>query len=139
MGGEEKEEYSLDNDTIRHIINCLRRGTMIWEAKSLCLKRHRKLVHEGEYFKNGMKKKKFFYQCNGCKTWFRDAESLEIDHIDEVGPFKGDWNDYIKRMYCSVDNLQPLCSVCHQKKTASFNAALIHSRSSKREIPESDY
>ena len=43
-----------------------------------------------------------------------------MDHINPVVcPKEGfvDWDVFIKRLFCEKDNLQVLCSGCHDKKT----------------------
>lgn len=47
-------------------------------------------------------------------------ETIYIDHIDPVIPLEHwnwDWNDYISRIFCSEENLQPLCKECHNEKS----------------------
>lgn len=123
----------MDKDTQRYLINILRQGTTKWAGRSECFRRNRKLVHDGEFFKNGSPKYKYHWQCSNCKSWFRDQSQLEVDHIVEVGPLES-WDnikEFIERMYCGQENLQLLCSVCHQKKTSKFNAELKYKRKSK--------
>lgn len=127
----------MDKDTERYILNILRQGTVQWSGRSKCLKRYSKRVHDGEFFKNGKPKYKLHYQCASCKDWFKDPKFLEIDHIKEVGPLES-WDkikDFIERMYCPVENLQPLCSVCHQRKTSAFNASLRFKRKNQTGTP----
>jgi 5-methylcytosine-specific restriction endonuclease McrA len=60
------------------------------------------------------------FTCNSCKQVFPGKE-VQVDHIQPVvDPIKGflDWEVYIKRLFCGRDNLQVLCSECHDKKTA---------------------
>jgi hypothetical protein len=43
-----------------------------------------------------------------------------VDHVlPVVDPIEGfkDWDTFIKRLFCSKENLQVLCSACHTKKT----------------------
>ncbi|CAB5222032.1 HNHc domain containing protein, partial [uncultured Caudovirales phage] len=45
---------------------------------------------------------------------------VEVDHIKPViDPKKGftTWDDYIKRLFCTEDNMQTLCKPCHLAKT----------------------
>jgi 5-methylcytosine-specific restriction endonuclease McrA len=61
------------------------------------------------------------FKCNGCGEEF-PAKEVQVDHLQPVVcPVEGfiDWNTYIKRMYCGKDNLQVLCSGCHDVKSAS--------------------
>lgn len=60
------------------------------------------------------------YLCASCNKEFPGKE-VQCDHIEAVvDPVEGfvDWDVYIKRMFCSKDNLQILCSDCHDKKSA---------------------
>jgi len=60
------------------------------------------------------------YKCNGCNKEF-PGKDVQVDHVlPVVCPKEGfvDWNVYIDRLFCGVENLQVLCSACHDKKTA---------------------
>lgn len=111
-----------DND-IDFILNELRKASIRWEGRRKCLERHRVSKLEGT-FKNGKPKYKFYWKCAKCGNEFRDQDSLEVDHIDEVGPYKGDIHKFCERLFCEQDNLQALCTVCHKVKTSKFNATL---------------
>lgn len=110
----------MERKTIKHILNILRQGTVTWHGRNECLKRSRQKFKVGE-FKNGKNKLVYFYQCNKCCDWFRDFE-VEVDHIKEVGSFNGNFDDYVRRMYCDQENLQVLCVGCHKVKTSGFVA-----------------
>lgn len=113
---------------IAHLINVLRKGTLSSDARNECLRRASKRVHIGET-KAGKPIYKLHWQCAECKEWWREKSALEVDHIDEIGPFKGNWHDFINRMYfCGQKNLRALCTVCHQKKTSNYNARLKYKR-----------
>lgn len=61
------------------------------------------------------------YECATCGKHFV-AKDVQVDHINPVVlPSEGftTWDNYIHRLYCSLDNLQVLCVGCHKKKTAS--------------------
>lgn len=61
------------------------------------------------------------YRCASCKGEFPSSE-VQVDHIIPViSPVEGfiDWNTYIDRLFCDKDNLQVLCTECHDKKTAT--------------------
>ena len=118
----------MDKETKKHILNVLRYGTTSWHLRRKCLIEGRRRLKVGE-LKSGRGKFVYVYQCTRCKEWFREEE-IEIDHIDEVGSFNGDWNDYVNRMYCSLDNLQRLCIKCHLVKTTA-NASLRFERKNK--------
>ncbi len=117
----------MDNKTKRHIINYLRQATVTWSGRNQALNRASRKVNEGHYL-NGKEKLKKVWKCNRCSLEFRDVSQVEVDHIKEIGPFKGDWNDYIDRMFCGPDNLQVLCTDCHLKKTTGGNASLHYQR-----------
>ena len=59
------------------------------------------------------------YRCAKCKEEFT-SKDVEVDHIKPViDPKKGfvSWDDYIKRLFCTEDNMQTLCKPCHLAKT----------------------
>jgi hypothetical protein len=119
---------NMDKETISYIINILRLGTVTWARRTECLNRGRRQKLVGK-MKNG--KDKFLWEndCEVCGEWHELKKNLfEVDHIDEVGPFLGDFNAFIPRMYCELSNLQRLCVTCHLRKTSRFNSLLRYSR-----------
>jgi hypothetical protein len=114
----------MDKDTTDHILNLLRRGTVTWPGRAECLNRGRRKRIIGKK-KDGEDKTLWERQCDECKEWhlLKDND-LEVDHIVEVGPFSGDFNDHIRRLYCHVNNLQALCFSCHSRKTSRYNSSL---------------
>lgn len=63
------------------------------------------------------------YKCASCKGEF-PAKEVQVDHINPiVDPFYGfiNWDSFIKRLFCSVNNLQVLCKPCHKIKTDKEN------------------
>lgn len=96
------------------IISLLRRGTMRWPPRNQCLvnaktkkKRNKKTNRLAQH-----------YRCNGCKKDF-PLTNMVVDHIDPVIDVDEgfiDFDIYIERMYCPLDNLQALCKPCHKKK-----------------------
>jgi 5-methylcytosine-specific restriction endonuclease McrA len=118
----------MKKDDIDYIINILRRGTTSWAGRNECLNRGRRQRPNGKTTKG---KEKFLWEraCDSCGEWhlLKDAD-LEVDHIVEIGPFKNDWDDFIKRMYCGQENLQALCFTCHSRKTSKFNSTLRYER-----------
>lgn len=118
----------MDKDTLDHILNILRKGTLIWHCRNECLNRNRRRKLVGR-FKNGKEKFVWERKCDSCDKWCELKDnSLQVDHIEEVGPFNGNFDDYVRRMYCDPSNLQALCHSCHSAKTASFNASLRYKR-----------
>lgn len=122
----------MDKNTEKHILNILRQGTITWHGRSTCINKYSKKLNVGKY-KNGKIKFKKVTQCQNCKDWFSPSD-IEVDHIEEIGPFKGNFDEYIKKMYCSQDNLQPLCIKCHQRKSSRFNSTLTFKRKSFKEL-----
>lgn len=110
----------MDKDTEKYLIGWLRRGTSKWPGRRQCLSKAKTMVVIG-----GQVRARF--KCAACGNQF-DKRHVEVDHKNEVGPFKGDWNDFLERMYCDVGNLQVLCVNCHSKKTSTYNARLRWSR-----------
>lgn len=106
------------------ITSTLRAGMRRWPPKWQALKESYVDTRIG---KSGRKAK--HYKCAGCLNSF-PASLVEIDHvIPVVDPKRGfrNWDEYIDRLFCSVDNLQVLCKPCHKMKTSSEKAT----RSSK--------
>jgi len=64
------------------------------------------------------KRQKFEYQCNSCKKWFAE-KNINVDHIHPAGSLNcaNDLPGFVERLFCEVDNLQVLCSGCHNIKT----------------------
>ena len=69
-------------------------------------------------YKGPNKRQKWEYQCNECKQWFSNTE-INVDHIVPAGTLRSanDLPGFVERLFCEVDNLQVLCSTCHNKKT----------------------
>lgn len=60
------------------------------------------------------------FVCKSCKKEF-PAKEVQVDHLNPVVcPKKGfiSWDEYIARLFCDKENLQVLCSSCHDTKTA---------------------
>lgn len=62
--------------------------------------------------------KRYEYQCAACRDWFPNSQ-VEVDHIHPAGSLRcaDDLPGFVTRLYCEEDNLQTLCSTCHQSKT----------------------
>lgn len=115
-----KQIESLPPDDIKFIINALRHESVKWSGRRAALDSARKRVRVGTT-KKGKPKYKFHWQCAKCDRWYRNEHDVEVDHVVEIGPFCGDWNRFLLRMFASA--LQVLCTVCHMKKTNAYNAA----------------
>lgn len=69
-------------------------------------------------YKGPNKRQKFEYQCNDCKKWFAE-KNINVDHKIPAGSLNcaNDLPGFVERLFCEVDNLQVLCSGCHNIKT----------------------
>lgn len=119
----------MERKDVAHILNALRQATITWEGRRQCLVDARKKFKTNKVIRYSKYKEKNYtlhqvykYKCAHCLNWFKSSE-VEVDHVYEVGGYKGDWHDLIKRMF-DRENLQCLCIECHQKKTSAFIASL---------------
>lgn len=97
------------------IIAVLRQGTRRWPPKYEALN----LAKTEKKINPKSKRLAQHYRCNACKKEFTST-NVQVDHITPVvDPVKGfkDWNTFIKRLFCDIDNLQVLCKPCHEIKT----------------------
>ena len=90
----------------------LRQKSMWWKPITQC-KLEAKRVYKGTN-----KRQKFEYQCNECKNWYQE-KLINVDHIQPAGSLNcaNDLPAFVERLFCETDNLQILCSSCHDKKT----------------------
>lgn len=51
----------------------------------------------------------------------KKCNNIFVDHISPIVGRAGftNWDDFINKLYCEVDNLQVLCKQCHDLKTKS--------------------
>jgi len=87
------------------LTNKLRRISYMWPERKQAIKNGR--VGRGQY------------KCNICEGIF-GPKQIQLDHIipvidEEVG--FTDWNSYIERLFCDVNNFQILCKPCHSSKS----------------------
>ena len=73
------------------------------------------------YLKDGSRAKKDWVQrqCEVCNNWVGSTK-IVIDHKDPViSVTEGfvDWKEFIERLWCPKENLQRICSTCHDFKT----------------------
>lgn len=62
------------------------------------------------------------WACNSCKKMI-DENNIKVDHINPVVPVNTNrvsmtLRELYERTYCSIENLQIMCSVCHNIKSA---------------------
>jgi len=69
-------------------------------------------------YKGPNKKQRVEYQCAECLNYFPDKK-VNVDHIIPAGTLKcaNDLPGFVERLFCEADNLQVLCSACHDVKT----------------------
>lgn len=73
------------------------------------------------------------YKCKSCKNEY-PAKQVQVDHIKPVVDAKigfTSWDEFIERLYCTKDNLQVLCKMCHDKKTLKEKQRVITSKNTK--------
>jgi 5-methylcytosine-specific restriction endonuclease McrA len=90
----------------------LRQKSRWWKPITQC-KLEAKRIYKGPN-----KRQKFEYQCNECKDWFIEKK-INVDHIVGAGSLKcaNDLPGFVERLFCEIENLQCLCTDCHNIKT----------------------
>lgn len=74
------------------------------------------------------------YVCNACKQEYPTSE-VNVDHINPVVSVEDgftSWDSFISNLFCSADDLQVLCTDCHDKKTQQENKERRDNAKSKR-------
>lgn len=131
-----KKEKSLHEFRIM----TLRRASMRWKYKYVCLNNAKVLVDEGVY-KNGNPKTGVYFICAHCwekcqKTnkplpYYYKRTEVQVDHIqpivDTEEGFVG-WDKYVPALLCELSNLQVLCKPCHKEKTRLENEKRVDTR-----------
>lgn len=100
---------------------CLRRGSLMFRPISEC----RRLARKGPNQ----------YMCSMCKELFT-SKQIDVDHIFPVIDIMTgfvDWNTYIDRLFCDVENLACLCKNCHKQKTESETHMRKYARAKRKE------
>lgn len=98
------------------IISLLRKGTLRYPPRNEVLKE----AKTEKKINPSSGRMAQHYKCAKCRQEF-PLSKVYVDHVvPVVDPVIGfiDWNNYIERMFCHKENLQVLCSVCHDAKTA---------------------
>jgi 5-methylcytosine-specific restriction endonuclease McrA len=94
------------------IRSALRQKSRWWKPITECKMKARRP------YKGPNKRQKFEYLCNSCKTWFPEKQ-INVDHIIGAGSLNcgQDLPGFVDRLFCEQDNLQVLCTKCHDHKT----------------------
>jgi len=94
------------------IRSALRQKSRWWKPISQCKAKAKRA------YKGPLKRQKFEYQCAECNGWFPD-KLVNVDHIFPAGTLRcaDDLPAFVERLFCEEDNLQCLCSKCHNIKT----------------------
>ena len=94
------------------IRSALRQKSRWWKPITQCKMKARRP------YKGPNKRQKFEYQCNVCTKWFPEKK-INIDHIVPAGTLKcaADLPGFVERLFCEIDNLQTICTDCHNVKT----------------------
>jgi 5-methylcytosine-specific restriction endonuclease McrA len=131
------ENFDLRSFIVKELRRAFKRAPMYREAKAKA---------KEEYFeksKNGKDLRRVRFKCAECGRSFVDrkgAKNIAVDHINPVIDLKEGWVNYevyVKRLFCSMDNLQVLCNYkgeidgvksCHKIKTANERAEMAKNR-----------
>jgi 5-methylcytosine-specific restriction endonuclease McrA len=94
------------------IRSALRQKSRWWKPISVCKLNARRL------YKGANKRQKYEYACKKCKGWFPEKQ-INVDHIIPAGSLNcaQDLPQFVERLFCEQDNLQVLCTTCHDAKT----------------------
>ena len=99
------------------IVSTLRAGARRWPNKYETLQD----AFSGKKINPKSNREAKHYTCNYCQRDF-PGKDVQVDHIvPVVDPETGftSWDDYIARLFCTKDNLQVLCTECHNIKSAA--------------------
>jgi 5-methylcytosine-specific restriction endonuclease McrA len=94
------------------IRSALRQKSRWWKPILQC-----KLMARRPY-KGDNPRLKWEYKCAECGNYFPEKR-ISVDHIKPIGSLKdySDLPNFVKTLFCEVDNLQVLHDECHDKKT----------------------
>lgn len=94
------------------IRSALRQKSRWWKPITQCKMKSRRP------YKGPNKRQKFEYQCNVCKNWFPEKK-INVDHIIPAGTLRcaDDLPGFVERLFCEINNLQTICTDCHDVKT----------------------
>lgn len=94
------------------IRSALRQKSRWWKPITECKLKSKRV------YKGTNKRQKFEYQCATCKEWFAEKH-INVDHVQPAGSLNcsEDLPKFVEKLFCEADNLQTLCSKCHDIKT----------------------
>jgi len=106
----------------------LRRIYFRWPGRQVALKRMRVEVPGTTSKGKPTKRPGVWYKCESCgalgkaqvaKGNPKGQVRIWVDHKDPVVPLDRypDWNEYVNRLFCDVDNFEVLCDDCHHMKS----------------------
>ncbi len=125
---KKKPKYNQNSQVRSALRRTFSRSPIVQEVIKNARSEHKKYKKDGSL----AKKPAVRYTCTECKKLFM-RKNIAVDHIDPVIPICGEfenWDLFIERLFCSISNLQVLCSYyikdkdkhggelsCHHKKT----------------------
>ena len=128
MSKKPKKEKTIQ----QFLIPFLRKASQRWPAKIQARKNAKVIIEDG-HFKNGNVRKRVMYKCHQCGVLV-DQFNGHIDHLEPVVNISGftNWEDYINRLFCSVDLLAHKCIPCHEAITREQNLERYKYKTSKK-------
>jgi 5-methylcytosine-specific restriction endonuclease McrA len=107
------------------IRSALRQKSRWWKPITECKLKAKRI------YKGPNKRQKFEYQCRACKNWFPEKK-INVDHIIPAGSLNcaQDLPGFVERLFCEQDNLQCLCTTCHDEKTKTDKNEKTNSKAS---------
>ena len=95
------------------IRSTLRNKSRFWKPITDCKNNARRP------YKGPKKLQKWEYLCASCGKYYAGKE-VNVDHIIPAGQLNcyEDLPAFVKTLFCEQDNLQVLCTTCHDKKSA---------------------
>lgn len=105
----------MDKAQIQQIKRALREVWLRSHQRGNAVKAAKVKEHCG-FFLNGNKKFKILFTCNVCNRNV-SKKDYNIDHISPVHIVGADWQKHIDALFCDTEQLQLLCTECHNLKT----------------------
>ena len=97
------------------IVSALRAASRRWPPKHETLQE----AYAGQLTNPKTKRISKHYKCKACEQIYPGKE-VQVDHIEPVVSTTAGfttWDAFIERLFCEKENLQVLCSPCHDIKT----------------------